>query len=599
MSLNSNRIVSLLWYIAPFILVMGGEGIVRKSPGGAFQWMIENPGAFFFNYLIAGLFLFLLSSLINNIYFCLGSYYFTGFLLVLLDSYKIKFLKEPIFPWDLLLFDQLIRLLPNIYKEVNLAFLFFLLFFFILIIFCGKNLPSIKMEKKHRVISGLLSVCLLLSIAFYNSTPIKYLIKNLKIQNIVWAQNENYKKNGFFLGFFMNFEAKAALQPNDTHEEQIQLIMNDLKKYTTAKPSETSVSTTKPNVVFVMNEAFSDPTQLKNVSFSSDPLPTFHSLLAKQKGRWMLSPVYGGGTANVEFEALTGLNMSFLPEGSIPYEQYIKKPFPSLASVLLGEGYHTLAIHPYTRTFWNRDKVYKNMGFEKFISLEQFVNPQKKGGYFVDDREVTELIMEETKKNEKPVFIYAITMQNHGTYFKSDHNYPSFPIKVDGNISKTAKETLEVYTNGAADGDQQIADLISFFKEIKEPTIFIFFGDHLPYLTVYNETDFVTPNKMKNMKTTPLVIWTNYGKEPKQYHQIVSSSFLGTYVFELSGLNTPLYYKFLSYYCDQYPALSNKMIIDAQGKVYTQMPQKDKKLQDQYQNLQYYLLTDWQKSKDK
>lgn len=190
-------------------------------------------------------------------------------------------------------------------------------------------------------------------------------------------------------------------------------------------------------------------------------------------------------------------------------------------------------------------------------------------------------------------------MQNHGTYYKTDHNYPSFPIKVAGNISAPARETLEVYTNGVVDGDKQISDLMAHFKKMNEPTILIFFGDHLPYLKVYNETDFVTQNKMKNMKTTPLVIWTNYGKEPKQYHKIVSPSFLGTYIFELSGLNTPLYYKFLSYYRDRLPGFGHKMIIDTHGNIYNEIPQKYKNLQNQYQNLQYYLLMDWQNSKHK
>ena len=139
----------------------------------------------------------------------------------------------------------------------------------------------------------------------------------------------------------------------------------------------------KPNVIFVMSEAFWDPTLLTNVTFSEDPVPTIHRLQKESSTGYLLSPQFGGGTSNVEFEVLTGNSMSFLPGGSIPYQQYISKPIPSLASYFADQGYKSMGIHSYEGWFWDRNKVYKELGFESFKSSEHFVNPGNEGLFYL------------------------------------------------------------------------------------------------------------------------------------------------------------------------------------------------------------------------
>ena len=585
-------LIVVIQFLAPALLVIGAEIIQKGSMHEVQLWISTNPYAFLLNYGIAFFFLMFIWSLIENVYLSFGTYFFIGFFLVLLNVYKMKFLKEPIFPWDIFLYNQVINLFPHIYKETNILIYVFLLALLVLMILMAKWLPPLPLNRIYRIFGGVISFVLLLSLMFYYSTPLLPFFKKLNIRNAVWDQTNNYKTNGLFLSFFLNMNSAIVLPPKGYGEDQILNILNNVAKADNSQIAQktSTVPRKKPNVIFLMSESFSDPTLLKNISFSSDPLPTFHSLLKNGKASWMLTPQYGGGTANVEFEVLTGFNMSFLPSGSIPYQQYVNHPIPSLVSAFAKEGYNTFAIHPYNKTFWNRDRVYKNLGFQQFISLEQFNNPKKSGGYFVDDREVTQSIIHQTENSDKPAFIYAVTIQNHGTYHYSDHSYPYYPIKVDGKLSKESKETLNVYSNGLTDGDRQIQDLISYYKKSNEPTILVLFGDHLPNLGVYNETEFITQNKVKNMKTTPLVIWTNYGKQPKNLFNTVSSSYLGTYVFELAGMKPPLFFEFLENFRNVLPGYNPMLKINSSGNIIEKTPESLKKLEYQYQLLQYDFL---------
>lgn len=152
----------------------------------------------------------------------------------------------------------------------------------------------------------------------------------------------------------------------------------------------------------------------------------------------------------------------------MPYQQYIKRPYPSLADVLKKSGYQTIALHSYVKWFWNRDNVYRHFNFDKFIGEDDFVNPERRGVY-IADIEVSKRIIEEIQGSENPTFIYAITMQNHSAYNK-ESKYPS-EIEITGDIREKTKEVLEIYSQGVKDADEALKYLID---NIDEPTIVVF-----------------------------------------------------------------------------------------------------------------------------
>ncbi|WP_163855371.1 LTA synthase family protein [Paenibacillus elgii] len=322
-----------------------------------------------------------------------------------------------------------------------------------------------------------------------------------------------------------------------------------------------------PNIIILLSEAFWDITQIKSLQFSEDPAPMFHALQEKFTHGTLLSPMFGGGTANVELEVLTGHSMRFFPEDSTPYEQYIKQPTASLASLLAGQGYKTTAISPFYHWFFNSSEVYKHLGFSRFISLEYF-NPDEYVGPYIGDHAVVRRIIEESERNPGPDFIFANTMENHYHYwpgkFKKNH------IEVKSNMSNAVTGIAETYAQGLSGADRALQELIMHFSRVKEPTIIVFFGDHLPSLEkllVYKESKYISgeddPDFLEKMHNTPVVVWSNYLPKEAKEELHMSPSFLGPYILNLAKRPGSPYTDFLSDLYRKMPVLPPKTYYEA------------------------------------
>jgi phosphoglycerol transferase MdoB-like AlkP superfamily enzyme len=306
-----------------------------------------------------------------------------------------------------------------------------------------------------------------------------------------------------------------------------------------------------------LSESLWDPTVLPKVTFDKDPMPFMRNLMKNYSSGLMLSPQFGGGTANVEFEVLTGNSMRFTPPGSTPYIQYANHGIDSLASILTRQGYTSTAISPFFNWFYNSRNVYKNFGFSQFISLE-FFNQNFKGNE-IADVEVTKNIIAQTQKTDGPDFIFANTMENHQPYEK-DKFYTN-PIKVSGDITEKSRGMLESYATGVADADLMLKSLVEHFTETKEPTIVVFFGDHKPILGsnygVYTETGYFKPNETGRLKKefdVPVVVWDNYLPKHKDSLDI-SPAFLGPYVLNLAQKEGTAYTDYLYEFSQRVPII--------------------------------------------
>ncbi|TVY07629.1 LTA synthase family protein [Paenibacillus cremeus] len=305
-----------------------------------------------------------------------------------------------------------------------------------------------------------------------------------------------------------------------------------------------------PNIIIVLSEAFWDITQMTNLKFSEDPAPFFHALQERYTHGTMLSPMFGGGTANVELEVLTGHSYRFFQEGSIVYEQYIKQPTASLATILSSQGYKATAISPFYNWYFNSSEVYKHLGFSKFISLEYF-NPDEYVGPYIGDHAVAKRIIEESEKNPGPDFIFANTMENHYHYWPG--KFKRNTIDVSGTGSNEALGIAETYAQGMRGADDMLQELVTHFSQVKEPTVLVFFGDHLPSLEqylVYKESKYITgeddPDFLEKMHSTPVIVWNNY-LPPGQTDELhISPSFLSPYILHLAGRKGSAYTDYLS-----------------------------------------------------
>jgi phosphoglycerol transferase MdoB-like AlkP superfamily enzyme len=305
----------------------------------------------------------------------------------------------------------------------------------------------------------------------------------------------------------------------------------------------------KPNVIVVLSEAFWDPTLLPNVKFGRDPLPFFHGLAEKYSSGWMLSPQFGGATANVEFEVLSSNSIRFLSDGVLAYENYVNTNVDSLASILTGQGYSAKVISAFHGYFANARKTYERFGFQRFISLE-FFNPDEYEGPYMSDRAVTKRIIEETQKTDGPDFIYANTMENHHHYLPGKFKRNTIEVKAD--LPEDDIGILETYAQGINTADKMLETLVNYYNKLNEPTIIVFFGDHLPYFEedymVYKNAKYIGEDQSleawQKLHRTPLVTWNNFIKTPRD-SLMINPSFLAPYLLHSAGLKGTDYTDFL------------------------------------------------------
>ena len=328
-----------------------------------------------------------------------------------------------------------------------------------------------------------------------------------------------------------------------------------------------SVPAEKPDIIVVMSESFWDPTKLPGVTITPDPIPNVRAL----RSGYMFSPEFGGMTANIEFEALTGFSNAFLPEGSIPYQQYVRTPMPSLATFLKSEGYGARAIHPGTNWFWNRGAVYADFGFDDFLS-EETLPPTGKaraaGLRRGDDRRD-----HPRGRRQRAIRSSSSPSACRTTAPTSRTATTTRPTRSQAPISTWARESLLSYAEGSADADRGLERLIEWAKKRERPTVIAFFGDHLPPLgPVYVETGFLkdnvaprrepTPEAALEHHQTPLIIWSNR-TGPAQDMGAVSPAFLPYHILTTAGITHPYYTGFLGALRERYRVVDRNLAADA------------------------------------
>lgn len=523
----------------PLAMLFALDSTYRGNIFDTLLWIRQYPKQFALSYVLMFGFINLFSILHRKIYAGIGVLLLSCLaILGLISREKLILRGEPLLPWDLILGKEALSISKAMGGHVQFAPLL-LIGFITLILFRSVFLiPKENFRWRKKLASPVLSFIILLS--FYTGTI--SLEKSFSLQQINWSQKMNYDENGMFLGFILNTTYLSIEKPNDYQQDTIARIVKESEAVYAIDPEF------KSNIIFVMSEAFWDPTLLKGVSFSQDPIPFFHHLQKTQTSGLMLSPVYGGGTANTEFEVLTGLSTQFFPRGVIPYVEYVRKPIEALPTALNKQGYETTAIHTYHNWFYRRNDAYKNLDFDKFVSKEFFNDPQYSGQY-IRDTELSKRILDEIQKTDKPDFIYAVSMQAHGPYPSEETEHS---ITADGILSQESKAILENYANTISDVDQSLKMLIQGLERLNQPTLVVFFGDHLPMLganyDVYKEANYfedeISYQDYLNMHSVPFVVWDNFSDHKDQLR--LSANFLGSYVLERAEKTGTLITDFLS-----------------------------------------------------
>lgn len=263
-----------------------------------------------------------------------------------------------------------------------------------------------------------------------------------------------------------------------------------------------------PNILFLQLESFIDPMTIKSIELSEDPCPNFRRLLSEYSSGELTVPACGAGTANVEFEVLTGLSVKFFGPGEYPYKAVLKeKTGESLAYDLNSIGYTSHAIHNHRAVFYNRNTVFSNIGFDTFTSIEYMKNVVKTPKNWAKDGVLVECIEDALDSTEGRDMIYTISVQGHGKY-PSEEVIKNPKIKVLSAASEELKWKFEYYVNQIYEMDQFIGKLTEALAQRDEPIMLAMYGDHIPAIDL-TEDDL----ESGNLYGTQYLIWDNFGLE--------------------------------------------------------------------------------------
>ena len=408
---------------------------------------------------------------------------------------------------------------------------------------------------------------------------------NLGVKTDVWDQAGSYQTGGCLATFLRNTEFLEVEEPEDTSVERLQQIVSLVEE-----PEPVEVSVDRPNIVAIMNESWADFEDYGTLSLSESVTDYIRSLDNAIFGHAYTS-VFGAGTSASEFEFLTGNSMAFLPSGSIPYQQYVLGPTASLASHLKELGYDTLAFHPGEQTSWQRDRAYPNLGFDDYKYGDLMDVPQTfEHGYVSDQSDFDQIIWEfEHKEEGQPLFLFNVTIQNHGGYTVED-----YPAEVTLTDAPGRYPMAEQYLTLANKTDEAFRTLVEYFQQQEEPTIIVMFGDHQPSVEqefldkAYGVTQGeMTMEQYMGKYYVPFVIWANYDL-PEEGPEVTSLNFLGQYVLRYAGIEATAYDSFLWQLQTQLPAVTFVGYVDEAGQAYSHLETIDfTALIEDYQRVQY------------
>lgn len=309
-----------------------------------------------------------------------------------------------------------------------------------------------------------------------------------------------YKENGFFYCFSVGVFDMGIDKPDDYTEESIDTLLTDIGVGKNSKDE-------KPNIIIVQLESYFDVTRLNGITFSRNPVANFKALQETGSTGMLGVPSIGAGTANTEFEVLSGMSLDYFGAGEYPYKTVMQDTTcETICYNLKEQGYGTHAIHNHSGTFYDRHKVYANLGFDTFAGAEYMPNVKKNVIGWEEDAVLTEEVMKALRSTPEQDFVFTVSVQPHGKY--PDKPKGDGDIEVYGIEDEGTRYAWQFYINELADTDAFIGDLVAQLSEFDEDTVVVFYGDHLPNLEM-NESML----KDGNLFLTEYVIWANFEME--------------------------------------------------------------------------------------
>ena len=535
----------------------------------------------------------------------------------LANTYVVEFRTNPIVPWDLFSIRTAVSVANNYDLTPDRRMLLIsglIILLMVALKFVKLRMPALLLKKENfdwkengkrlamRLVPAGLVVAILVNFAGKLQDE-KFQSSNY-LYPFLFTPVYMTDVNGMVVTFVMNLAYMSIDEPDGYDKTEVEALLagyesSAMENQTQDGDSAGNSGTDQlPNIIVIMNEAFSDMASVADFMASEDYMPFIHSLQLGTEdtitGNLQVS-VCGGNTANSEFEFLTGNSMAFLPQGSIPYQQYLIHEIPAIPEHLKDLGYYTVATHPYNATGWDRDTIYPLLGFDRSIFIKEYDRSNKLRSYISDATCVDKIIeVYEEKEEGTPLFLFNVTMQNHGGYTDKYTNFtPDITVEGLSNIA------VEQYLSLLKVSDAEFERLVTYFSHVEEDTVIVFFGDHQPNdavagplakLNGKNVKKF-TEEELLTRYEVPYVIWANYDIEEGTGID-TSLNYLGVKTLETAGVETYAYQNFLQELEKEYPVISSMQVQNADGTISNaEAEEEGLRL---YQSIQYYYMFDYE-----
>jgi len=518
------------------------------------------------------------------------------YVISLAETFVVAFRSRPIMLWDVMAFRTAMTVSGNyeffITRQMKTAFVLLLL----MNVFLWFTPRRVRGWKLRLAVGGGIAA----SIAGYGAWFFAVLVPSWGLGINMWAINGTYQEYGYVLSTAVSLQYVVKKPPQGYSNARLKEIYNRLEESIYAEAGngqaypvksqaypespenpenpenrpEEGQPVTPVNLICIMNESLAELKTAGDFTTNTEYFPFMDSLEENTVRGSLCVPVFGSMTSNTEFEFLTGDSMALLPANSIAYQFNVKPDTYSMVSTLKDQGYYSVAMHPYPGENWNRVECYQNMGFDAFLDQEFYEGSEELRNYVSDEADYQKLIqVVEAKENpEDKLFIFNVTMQNHGGY---EGTYDNFEQEVwltgeyEGKYPKT-----DQYLSLMKRSDQAFQYLVEYFSRIDEPTMIVMFGDHQPSVEdeFYDDiagmpSSEITVQEHLMWYETPFIIWTNYSM-PSEDMGRLGAVYLSSEVLWRANLEMTPYNRFLLAMKEDLPVVHFLGCYDREGTYY-------------------------------
>ena len=466
------------------------------------------------------------------------------------EYFVITFKSMPIQPGDLSALSTAAAVAGNGYTYSLTAYCVYALALCAISLLLCQLAGLLRPEKAARSRRGMLVNILVALVCLGSVTAHVTLVDYYHTLNITvytWRPLESYWRQGFLPTFISATQTIKPPRPEDYSESSAKKLIKQYASEYDAQEGATEARAAaeqqfdeeKPTVIAIMNETFSDLSIYQNLHADYQGPQFFKSLNDTLARGALYVSAYGGGTANTEFEFLTGSSMAYLGPGVYPYTIYDLTETENLASQFKKLGYTTTAMHPNHATNWNRENVYQDLGFDQFLSIDDFQGADTLRG-MVTDQATYDKILELLDSNSDPQFIFDVTMQNHSGY-----NTGLIPAdeQMDLSIDGLSDPEVNEYVSLIQQSDEALRYFIGKLRQLDRKVVVVFFGDHQPFFpSEFNDRWFAgetdSAAHAERLWQTDYIIWANYdvaGRDQDGTETDTSSSYLGSMLMDLIG----------------------------------------------------------------